>query len=108
MERVMSEAFDLPKPTIANAAVGAASPLWGYFAGAAMGGVALWWAMKATQPTSYRALLARVPEPAPALPAPAEDAEVPFVPAAEAVSSEPSADVAGAPANDLTMDSKSA
>jgi hypothetical protein len=115
----MSEAFDLPKPMITNAALGAASPLWGYFAGAAMSGVAFWWAMKAAQPATYQALAARLPAPAPALPEAAVEAEVPFVPTAAAVSSEPSAVVEAVAepepeptpppaANDLTTDARSA
>lgn len=89
----MSEAAqtpDLPKPMIANAVVGAASPLWGYFAGAAMSGVAFWWAAKFVQPASYEALFARLPAPEPRSFDAAEDAveavvEAPFVAAAAVV-----------------------
>ena len=49
----MSEAFDLPKPMIANAAVGMASPLWGYFAGATWSGLALWWAAATVTTIGY-------------------------------------------------------
>ena len=112
----MSEPFNLPQPKIVGATIGWASPLWGYFAAATMGGVALWVAMKSMQPATYQALAARLPAPAPALPE-AAAVEVPFVPTAEAVSSEPSAAVAAEPeaqaspppvANDLTSDARSA
>jgi hypothetical protein len=89
----MSEAAetpDFPKPMVANAMVGAASPLWGYFAGAAMGGVAFWWAAKFVQPASYEALFARLPAPEPrSFAEPEAAAEAPFVPVAEAVASSP-------------------
>ena len=88
----MSEAEtpDLAKPMIANAMVGAASPLWGYFAGAAMGGVAFWWAAKFVQPATYEGLFARLPAPEPrSFAEPEAAAEVPFVPVAEAVMSAP-------------------
>jgi hypothetical protein len=90
----MSEAFeqvDFPKPALAHAMVGAASPLWGYFAGAAMGGVAFWWAAKFVQPATYEGLLARAPGAEPRTFEVAEVAEAPFVPVAEAVASSPSA-----------------
>jgi hypothetical protein len=89
----MSEAADtLPKPMIAHAVVGAASPLWGYFAGAALGGVAFWWAAKFVQPASYETLFAHLPAPEPRTFAePEAAAEAPFVPVAEAVASSPSA-----------------
>src|SRR4051812_43522445 len=91
----MSEAAetpDLPTPMIASAMVGAASPLWGYFAGAALGGVAFWWAAKLAQPAGYEALFARLPEPEPrSFAEPEVAAEAPFVPVAEAAASSPSA-----------------
>lgn len=87
----MSEAAetpDVPTPKIASAMVGAASPLWGYFAGAAMTGVAFWWAAKLAQPAALEAMLARLPAAEPrSFAEPEVAAEVPFV--AEAVASSP-------------------
>lgn len=106
----MSEAAEtLPQPPIANAMLGAASPLWGYFAGAAMGGVAFWWAARFVQPASYESLFARLPAPEPrSFAEPDAAPEAPFVAMAEAVASSPSAVVEAVPeaqvpaANDLT------
>lgn len=109
----MSEAAETPEvptPMIASAMVGAASPLWGYFAGAAMSGVAFWWAAKFVQPASYEALFARLPAPEPRSFAAVEEAveeavEAPFVAAEAAVESSPLAVVEAvaeeAAANDL-------
>lgn len=54
--------FDLPdppQPPVNPAAllVGAASPLWGYFAAATAGGVAYWWMTQWARPLNLEALL---------------------------------------------------
>jgi hypothetical protein len=59
--------------------VGAASPLWGFFAGAAASGVAFWWMTHWSRPANLEALFGRSmsvvsPELAPALP-PSSDPE---------------------------------
>ena len=59
--------------------MGVASPLWGYFGAAAMGGVAYWWMTRWTQPANLEALFGM--KAAPALEAVIE----PVVEAAEAV-----------------------
>ncbi|WP_374468789.1 hypothetical protein [Phenylobacterium sp.] len=63
-----------PKPLTPEALIGAASPLWGFFAGAAATGVAFWWFAQWSRPTNLEALFGRSstvvsPELAPALPA---------------------------------------
>jgi hypothetical protein len=51
------EPIELPKPQIGPAfMVGAASPLWGYFSTAAMGGIAYWWMTRWTQAVNLEAL----------------------------------------------------
>lgn len=55
----MSETRDLTPQTLMPALVGVASPLWGYFAAAAAGGVAFWWMTRWTQPQNLEALFAR-------------------------------------------------
>src|ERR1700745_4028512 len=86
--------FDPPKPLFAKAAVGATSPLWGYYASAAMGGIALWWMARFARPPAFEGILPLVslPTPEPS-PEPAEvvgQPDVPFVPTAEALTSEAS------------------
>lgn len=44
-----------PKPLSQALLVGAASPLWGFFAGAAATGVAFWWMTRWTQPANLEA-----------------------------------------------------
>jgi len=58
-EAVMSETRELTPQSLMPAFVGVASPLWGYFAGAAAGGVAFWWMTRWTQPQNLEALFAR-------------------------------------------------
>lgn len=92
----MSETPEFPK-TSGALFVGAASPLWGYFAGAAAAGVAFWWMTRPLRTENLEALFASGETAAlPAPEAPAE-AEVPFTRAAEAVASEASGDAADAP-----------
>lgn len=55
----MSETRDLSPQSLPPALVGLASPLWGYFAGMAAGGVAFWWMTRWTQPQNLEALFAR-------------------------------------------------
>ncbi len=57
--------------------VGAASPLWFLFAGAASAGVAYWWMTRWADRTNLEALLAPVSGQSAALPAPAADAVPP-------------------------------
>ncbi|CAN7279553.1 hypothetical protein LJR164_001363 [Phenylobacterium sp. LjRoot164] len=57
--------------------VGAASPLWFLFAGAASAGVAYWWMTRWADRTNLEALLAPVSGRSAALPAPAADAVPP-------------------------------
>lgn len=75
--------FDLPEmpetPLSPQLFVGAASPLWGYFGAAAMGGVAYWWMTRWTQPANLEALFGM--KTAPAL----EAVIAPLVEAVEAV-----------------------
>ena len=53
------ETPDLPQPkALPNVLVGAASPLWAYFATAAAGGVAFWWMTRWTRPANLEALFA--------------------------------------------------
>lgn len=86
----MLETTDIPaKAVTPNVMVGAASPLWGYFAGAAAVGVAFWWMTRPLKAPNLEALFAAGE--AAALPAPeVVEAEAPFVPTAEAVVSEAS------------------
>jgi uncharacterized membrane-anchored protein len=103
----MSEAFsqDLAAPSPGSSAMmGFASPLWGYYAGAALGGVAFWWMARWAQSSNLEALFAdaQIPtfSPAAVIEPVVEamaDAEAPFVPAAEVLTSEPSAVVEAAP-----------
>jgi hypothetical protein len=71
----MSDMRELsPKPLSAELMVGAVSPLWGFFAGAAATGVAFWWASQWARPTNLEPLFGKrlsapSPELAPALPA---------------------------------------
>jgi hypothetical protein len=51
-------AFDPPRPLAAQALLGAASPLWAYFAGAAASGVAVWWMLWLVRPQTLQALCA--------------------------------------------------
>lgn len=55
----MSETREISPQALAPAFVGLASPLWGYFAGMAAGGVAFWWMTRWTQPQNLEALFAR-------------------------------------------------
>jgi hypothetical protein len=58
----MSEPAQLPKIAFSPALmIGAASPLWGYFAAAAAGGVAYWWMTQMTRPANLEALFAKLP-----------------------------------------------
>ncbi|HEY0647789.1 hypothetical protein [Phenylobacterium sp.] len=61
--------------------VGVASPLWGYFGAAAMGGVAYWWMTRWTQPANLEALFGRVSE---AMTAPVAEAAAAVTEIAEA------------------------
>ncbi len=62
--------------------VGAASPLWFLFAGAASAGLAYWWMTRFTDRTNLEALLGASPAGGAVLPAPVADAAPPE-PAAE-------------------------
>ncbi|HVI33310.1 hypothetical protein [Phenylobacterium sp.] len=55
----MSDTRELSPQPLAPAFIGLASPLWGYFAGMAAGGVAFWWMTRWTQPQNLEALFAR-------------------------------------------------
>ena len=85
----MSETSEIPAKAVGpNVMVGAASPLWGYFAGAAAAGVAFWWMTRPLRADNLEALF--IAGRAAALPSPETgEAEVPFVPT-EAVASEAS------------------
>jgi hypothetical protein len=76
--------FDLPESPQRSLSpallVGAASPLWTYFAAAAAGGVAYWWMTQWARPVNLEAMFGRTPT----LPALSLVAE-PVVEAAEAV-----------------------
>ena len=74
------ESLEIPQPKIGPALlVGAASPLWGYFSCAALGGVAYWWMTRWTEASNLEALYAawspaRLAEMAPVTPASLESA----------------------------------
>lgn len=61
----LSDARELPRPVGAELLIGVASPLWGYFSGIAVTGVAWWW-MTRLAPQNLEALFASA---TPALPA---------------------------------------
>jgi outer membrane biosynthesis protein TonB len=61
--------------------VGVASPLWGYFGAAAMGGVAYWWMTRWTQTANLEALFGKVSE---AMTAPVAEAAAAVTEIAEA------------------------
>lgn len=48
-----------PKAPAPQAFLGAASPLWGFFAGAALSGMTFWWMTRLAQPANLEALFAR-------------------------------------------------
>ncbi|WP_293677623.1 hypothetical protein [uncultured Phenylobacterium sp.] len=53
------ETSHVPEPkSLPNYMVGAASPLWAYFAGAAAGGVAFWWMTRWARPANLEAMFA--------------------------------------------------
>jgi hypothetical protein len=87
---------ELPKPKVGpELMVGAASPLWGYFGAAAMGGVAYWWMTQWTRPMNLEALfglatatLPKAEEVAPAAEAVAEAMTAPVLAASETAVSE--------------------
>jgi len=54
------------------AVVGAASPLWLVFAGAAASGAAYWWMTRWARPVNLEAIMGAASQPAAALPEPAE------------------------------------
>jgi len=95
------EPTELPKAGPAML-IGAASPLWGYFGTAAMGGLAYWWMTRWMQPVNLEALFGRAwtrtagameparaaVELAPQVLAPAETAPEPPTPAFAAVGGE--------------------
>lgn len=68
-----------PKIPAAEALIGAASPLWGFFAGAAVSGVAFWWMSRLAQPQALEALFARAPTLAAAAPEAAATAETAMI-----------------------------
>ena len=82
--------FALPAETRVspNLFLGAASPLWGYYATAAAGGVAWWWMTRWTQVRNLEALFGAaaraLPEAAAELAAPGADAAEAIVAAVEA------------------------
>ena len=64
---------DIPQARVSPALLmGAASPLWGYFAATAAGGVAFWWMTRWTRPVNLEAFFA--PASPQALPVPTSDA----------------------------------
>lgn len=81
-----------PQPGISpTLLMGAASPLWGYFAASAVGGVAFWWMTRWTRPVNLEAFFAETS--LQALPVPEPVAEL-----VEVVTHEPQFEVAAAPA----------
>jgi len=54
----------MPSPFRAELMIGAASPLWAYFAGAAMAGMGWWWMMRWMRPAELEAMLEAAAEPA--------------------------------------------
>lgn len=73
----MAALFETPDvPRVPHLMVGAASPLWGYFGGVALGGMAFWWMTRWTRPANLEAMFdaalramapAEEPPPAPTL-----------------------------------------
>src|SRR5438128_1655782 len=58
------ESRDVQAPTVTPALmVGAASPLWGYFAGAAATGMAYWWMTRWAHPANLEAFFAAATTP---------------------------------------------
>lgn len=71
------EPLELPQPKVGPALiVGAASPLWGYFGAAALGGVAYWWMTRWTEVMNLEALYAAWSPATPAEAAPVTPAAV--------------------------------
>lgn len=98
--------------------IGAATPLWGYFAGAAMTGVAMWWMSRwmpaAKPPAAVQTALEPASEPPvelaaepPARPVGGEAAPIP-VDAASAVEPSPDVKLLAAPASPRPRKSKDA
>ena len=93
LERAMPETPATPsfaetfaKPAALMAVpVGLASPLWGLFAGVAVGGSAWWWMTRWARPENLEAMFGAVTEAAPALAAPAEAIAEPVAEAAPVV-----------------------
>ncbi|HKR87513.1 MAG TPA: hypothetical protein VJS38_05010 [Phenylobacterium sp.] len=79
--------------------IGAATPLWGYFTGVALTGVALWWMSRWLPTPSPTAVAAAPPDPPVKAPEPVEAREI--VPQAAAPDPDPAADPAPAPAVEL-------
>jgi hypothetical protein len=66
-----------PTPFRPEPMIGAMSPFWGYFAGAAIAGAAWWWMTRWMRPHDIGFPAAAVPEPAPFAPASSEEPALP-------------------------------